>query len=238
MDIERSVGTASNFEGRARVHAALADPARLRIVDALSLGDASPTDLRLLLGVPSNLLAHHLGVLEREGLVQRRRSQADRRRTYLRLVPEALTGLVPPPVLDLADARRVVFVCTANSARSQLAAALWAQSSLVPVASAGTHPADRVAPGAVAAAKRHRLRLAQQVPQRLQDVVREGDYLVTVCDNAHEALAHDGQLPPQARTLHWSVPDPVAEGTDVAFDAALIDLNRRVDTLAQHLTAS
>jgi len=237
MNIERGHPTAIGIERRAAVHAALADPARLQMVDALALGDASPSDLQRLLGTSSNLLAHHLRVLEREGLVQRRRSQADRRRTYLSLVPDALTNLVPSPALDLEGAERVVFVCTANSARSQLAAALWARASDVPVASAGTHPAERIAPGAVAAAGRRHLRLAKRDPRQLQDVTRTGDYLITVCDNAHEALAHDGLLP-KARSLHWSVPDPVAEGTNKAFDAALADLERRVDTLSQHLTAS
>lgn len=237
MNVEVSPQVASDVARRVGVHAALSDPVRLRVVDALALGDASPSDLRRILGVSSNLLAHHLGVLERQGLVQRRRSQADHRRSYLRLMPESLDGLVPSPVLDLEGAERVVFVCTANSARSQLAAALWARTSDVPVASAGTHPADRIAPGAVAAAGRRHLRLAKQNPRRLQDVTRASDYLITVCDNAHEALADDGQLP-GARRLHWSVPDPVAEGTQEAFDAALADLEQRVVTLSHHLTAS
>src|SRR5690625_7433567 len=72
----------SDVEGRARLHAALADPARLQIVDVLSLGDASPSELAEILTAPSNLVAHHLGVLEREGVVSRKRSEADRRRNY------------------------------------------------------------------------------------------------------------------------------------------------------------
>jgi DNA-binding transcriptional ArsR family regulator len=109
----------SELQRRAAKHAALSDPARLLIVDTLSLGDASPSELQALLAMPSNLLAHHLRVLEHEGMVVRTRSEADRRRSYLRLVPAALDGLVPR-----ADgtAARVVFVCTANAARSQLAA--------------------------------------------------------------------------------------------------------------------
>ena len=74
---------------RATVHAALADPARLRISDALADTDLSPSELAAMLAMPSNLLAHHLGVLERAGIIIRRRSQGDRRRTYLRLVPGA-----------------------------------------------------------------------------------------------------------------------------------------------------
>src|SRR3954452_93757 len=101
---------------RAAIHAALADPARLRIVDTLVVGDASPSELAVMLAMPSNLLAHHLRVLEGEGLVTRTRSEGDGRRSYLRLVPGALDDLSPAP---LRAVTRVVFVCTANSARSQ-----------------------------------------------------------------------------------------------------------------------
>jgi len=102
--------------------------------------------------MPSNLLAHHLRVLEAAGLLTRTRSEGDRRRSYLRLQLETLDRLLPPPI---ATTPRVVFVCTANSARSQLAVALWQRASQVPAASAGTHPAARIHPGAVAAAARH-----------------------------------------------------------------------------------
>ena len=120
-----------DLEARAAVHAALADPARLLISDALAEGDASPSELATLLEMPSNLLAHHLAVLEQAGLVSRRRSEGDRRRTYLRLVPGAIDSLARPPA---RTARRVLFVCTANSARSHLAAALWRRASEIPAA--------------------------------------------------------------------------------------------------------
>src|SRR5688572_8714669 len=102
MDTEQQPSSAASPLGqdadvarRAALHGALSDPARLRIVDWLSLGDRSPGELQSALGMPSNLLAHHLAVLERQGLLVRHRSEADRRRYYLRLVPEALDGLQP-----------------------------------------------------------------------------------------------------------------------------------------------
>src|ERR1700758_1777836 len=122
MNIERPESLAQ----RAAVHAALADPARLRIADALCDGDASPKQLGTMLAMPSNLLAHHLRVLEQAGIITRRRSEGDRRRTYLRLLPGALDQRGGP---GGRPARRVLFVCTANSARSHLAAALWHQAS-------------------------------------------------------------------------------------------------------------
>lgn len=126
-------------------------------------------------------------------------------------------------------------MCTANSARSQLAAALWAQNSSLPVTSAGTHPAPGIAPGATAVAERHALPLIQTAPQPLPDFT-EADYLVTVCDNAHEELHHDAPLASPGHRLHWSVPDPVPVGDQQAFEDVYADLEGRVVTLAHHLT--
>ncbi|MBX7267622.1 helix-turn-helix domain-containing protein [Micromonospora sp. Llam7] len=141
---------------RARLHAALGDPARLAIVDALILGDASPGEIARRLDLPTNLVAHHVKVLTHAGLVARVRSEGDRRRSYLQLRPEALATLVPP---RLAGVHRVVFVCTHNSARSQLAAALWRHRTRGAAASAGTKPAARVHPRAIAVAHHHQLDL-------------------------------------------------------------------------------
>ncbi|MFB2598030.1 helix-turn-helix domain-containing protein [Herbiconiux sp. P17] len=213
---------------RAAKHAALSEPARLRIVDLLTLGDLSPTEIQLALGIRPNLITHHLNTLEAVGMVSRSRSEADKRRTYVHLTDTALDGLTPGAV-EHAD--RVVFVCTANSARSQLAAALWQQQSSIPVASGGTHPADRIDAGAISAAKRHRLPLVDVRPRLLGDVLTGTDFVVTVCDNAHEELGVTG-------TLHWSVPDPVRIGTAAAFDTTYTELQRRVSDLARRLAAS
>lgn len=210
---------------RAAVHAALADVARLRIIDALAEGDASPSELMALLAMPSNLLAHHLHVLEDAGLLTRHRSQGDRRRTYLRLVPRTLDLLARPRA---RVARRLLFVCTANSARSHLAAALWRRASKVPAVSAGTHPADAIDPGAIEAAGRHHLPLPRLRPRYISDVWHDGDLVVTVCDLAHEEL---GDL----AAVHWSVADPVPAGDPGSFDAALDELADRIGRLAPRL---
>lgn len=219
-------GERSELEVRAARHAVLADPARLRIVDLLTLGDRSPKELQEALGVASNLIAHHLGVLDREGMIVRTRSEGDKRRSYVHLVPDATSGLGPSAA---AAARRVLFVCTGNSARSQLAAAIWATRSSIPATSAGTKPATTVAPGAVAAAERHGLQLQDAPPRHVGDVAAETDFIVTVCDSAHETL--DG-----ADALHWAVPAPDSAGTDAAYDRAFDDLTERIDTLAGRLT--
>lgn len=214
----------SSLQARARVHAALGDPARLSIVDALTLGDASPGEVAHNLGMPTNLVAHHVKVLQDAGLLVRSRSEGDRRRIYLRLEPQVLASLTPPP---LEDAGRVVFVCTHNSARSQLAAALWRDRIGGEVASAGTKPAPRVHPRAVKVAHRHGLELDSGGTAHVGDVVHDGDLVIAVCDNAHEDLT--GRARPR---LHWSVPDPVRVGTDAAFEAAYTDLAGRIDRLA------
>jgi protein-tyrosine-phosphatase len=218
----------SSLRMRAQIHAALGDPARLAIVDALTVGDASPGEIARELGMPTNLVAHHVKVLQAAGLLVRTRSEGDRRRTYLRLRPDVLASLAPPV---LADVTRVVFVCTHNSARSQLAAALWRRRGSVPAASAGTAPAPRVHPRAVTVAHRHGLSLDPTATAHLADVVDDGDLVIAVCDNAHEDLtaATAGTVRPR---LHWSVPDPVRVDTDDAFEAAYTDLADRIHRLA------
>ncbi|MCW6003272.1 helix-turn-helix domain-containing protein [Micromonospora sp. CPCC 205371] len=221
-------------ERRSRIYAALGDPARLAIVDALALGDASPGEIGHHLGMPTNLVAHHVKTLVDVGLVVRTRSEGDRRRTYLRLQPDTLAALTAPP---LAAADRVVFVCTHNSARSQLAAALWRQRAAGPAASAGTRPAAKVHPRAVKVAHRHGLTLDPTGTAHVTDVVHDGDLVIAVCDNAYEDLTgqHVAAGPARPR-LHWSIPDPVRVDTDAAFETAYTDIAARIDRLAPTLT--
>jgi ArsR family transcriptional regulator, arsenate/arsenite/antimonite-responsive transcriptional repressor / arsenate reductase (thioredoxin) len=216
----------SSVEARARIHAALGDPARLAITDILASGDASPGEIGAHLGMPTNLVAHHLGVLAEAGVVERRRSEHDRRRSYLQLRPASLVALQVP---RLAAPRRVVFVCTRNSARSQLAAAIWGGHSRTPAASAGTEPAARVNPRAVNTAKRHGLRLDPTRTYRLDEIADDGDLLIAVCDHVHESL------PAERTRLHWSIPDPVPVDTDDAFEAAYTDLAERIDRFVASL---
>jgi protein-tyrosine-phosphatase/DNA-binding transcriptional ArsR family regulator len=207
---------------RAARHAALGDPVRLAIVDDLSTSDRSPQELQRSLGVASNLLAHHLDVLEDVGLISRGRSSGDGRRRYVHLHLDMLDTVASRRKLAAGTA---LFVCTANSARSQLAAALWTQIVGEPATSAGTHPADRVHPGAVAAARRAGLDLSGCTPRPLDPRSTTG-LVVTVCDRAHEELAAGG------RSVHWSIPDPVAVGTRAAFDATVTELRARIERVA------
>ncbi len=229
-----------SIENRARMHAALGEPVRLAIVDQLTLGDASPGELGAAVDMPTNLLAHHLKVLEEAGLIRRVRSEGDRRRSYVQLCwgDPAVADLLGsaaggvPGIGHAEDPARVVFVCTHNSARSQLAAAVWSRVSAIPAASAGTHPAERVHPRAVTVAHRHGLDLARATPRPIGESLGPGDLIVAVCDNAHEELVATRPEGHRRGWLHWAVPDPVRLDTDDAFAAAYADVSHRVQRLA------
>lgn len=204
---------------RALRHAALGDPTRLAIVDELAVSDRAPIEIAELFDLPSNLLAHHLDVLEQVEMITRHRSSGDGRRRYIHLERQALGDLVPGRSVQPG---RALFVCTHNSARSQLAAALWEELSGQLALSAGTHPSEHVHPGAVAAAKRRGLDLSGQRPKQLDAVKRVPRLVITVCDRAHEELETGPSW------LHWSVRDPVPGGDKAAFDAARDELEQRI----------
>jgi protein-tyrosine-phosphatase len=218
-------GVGRTTEERAALHAALGDPVRLAIVEDLATSDRAPSALAARFGQGSNLMTHHLDVLEGVGLIERHVSAGDRRRRYVRLRHEALRELTLPPARRPAG--RALFVCTHNSARSPLAAALWRARTGAAATSAGTHPADRVHPGAVAAARRAGLDLADARPRALVADDLDVDVVVTVCDRAHEELASSDEW------LHWSIPDPVDAGDRRAFDRALSELDERVTAIAE-----
>ncbi len=211
----------ADAERRAAVHAALGEPARVAVVDELQRSDRSPKELSDRLGVAPSLLAFHLDALEHAGLIERIASSGDRRRRYVRLRPDRLDLRLGAAPVDASTP--MLFVCTQNSARSQLAAAAWRADRGGDASSAGTAPADAVHPGAVAAAERAGLDLGDGRPRRL-GVVPADVQVVTVCDLAHEQL-------PSVPAWHWSIPDPAIDGTDAAFDEALDLIRRRITTI-------
>ena len=210
-----------DLAARAAVHAALGDPHRLAIVDDLIASDRSPRDLSERLGIASNLLAHHLDVLESARVITRTVSAGDRRRRYIRLDRHTpvIGDLVAP-----APQRQLLFLCTHNSARSQLAAAMWTARTGRPARSAGTQPAERVHRGAVAAARRLGLSLDGAVPCAISTIPARTQ-VITVCDTVHE------ELEPGDDWWHWSIPDPVTTGDRAAFDTVVDELSARIDAL-------
>jgi protein-tyrosine-phosphatase/DNA-binding transcriptional ArsR family regulator len=213
---------------RARRHAALGDPLRLQITESLLLSDRSPSELAASLGISSNLLAHHLGVLSDAGIVRRTVSDGDHRRRYVRADLQVARGL---GLMAAVGPTPMVFVCTHNSARSQLAAAMWARAAGAPAASGGTHPADRVRPGAIAVARRAGLDLRNAIPRSLDGIDLTGAQVVTVCDRAHE------ELDSASTWWHWSIPDPVLSDSPKAYEAAFRQIASRITTLTGGTTS-
>jgi protein-tyrosine-phosphatase len=212
-----------DIEARARVHAALGDLIRLAMVDALLSSDRTFQELADAVGLKGNLAAHHIGVLDAAGLIERHVSEGDRRHRYLSLRRDRLEGLVAPPPVAPGS---VLFVCTHNSARSVFAAALWRARTGRDADSAGTEPADRVHPTAVQVAAEYGLHL-DITPKGYTSVSRPPGLIVSVCDRARES-----GLPFAAPSIHWSIPDPVRAGTLSAFRTAFSTLAERIDHLA------
>jgi protein-tyrosine-phosphatase len=214
-----------DVDQRAALHHALGDVARLRMVDALESSDLTFQEAADAAGLPGNLAAHHMAVLERAGLVTRRVSDGDRRRRYLTLRVESLARLADHGRLRPGA---ILFICSQNSARSQFAAALWRTRTSGIAESAGSEPATRVHRYAVEAARAFGLDLSDAVPRGYHELDGTFDLIVSVCDRARET-----DLPFDAPLLHWSVPDPVAVGGRRAFQDAFATIGSRIDRLAR-----
>lgn len=131
---------------------------------------------------------------------------------------------------------RVLILCTGNSARSQIAEALiGAKGGARFVAeSAGSRPAARVNPYAVAVLAEAGIAWQGRTPRGLEGLDKERwDFVITVCDRAKESCPY---FPGQPVLAHWGMPDPAeVEGSEeqkmAAFRDTLITLSRRVDLL-------
>ena len=124
----------------------------------------------------------------------------------------------------LPEPHRVAFLCSQNSARSQLAESYWRTVSDIPVVSGGTHPASRVHPRAVTVGRRHGLDLTTARPRLAADVLSGDELVIAVCDRAYEDL--------DSQPLHWSIPDPALAESAEAFEGAYDDITGRINRLA------
>lgn len=123
---------------------------------------------------------------------------------------------------------RVLVLCTANSARSQLAEALLAHrfGDQVVAASAGTAPGAGPHPLAVAVLAERGIGWDGKSSKGMEAVPGPWDLVITVCDGARESCP----VMPGMPMLHWSLPDPAPHGIE-AFRATADDLERRIATL-------
>ena len=154
----------------------------------------------------------------------------------MRLLPNALELLSPGisgagdrPVCHSTTSKNALFVCTRNSARSQLAAALWEQQGLGRAESAGTQPAATVHPLAIAAGQRIGLVMKDRAPRHIDEVSINVDVVVTVCDQARENI----ECP--LTWLHWSIPDPATSRSATAFDKVVSELKQRIERVKEAL---
>jgi len=129
---------------------------------------------------------------------------------------------------------RVLFLCTGNSARSQIAEAFLAQASgaRVEVASAGSHPKP-LHPNAVRVMRSYGVDLTGAHSKHVDEVTgRRFDYVITLCDKVREVCP---EFPGHPEPIHWSIPDPAATGTGragyAAFRAVAADLHTRIGFL-------
>lgn len=233
-----------------------AHPIRWSLLRELGRSDRRVGELCTLLELPQNLVSYHLGRLRAERLVARRRSSADGRDSYYRLeldrCAELLAsagtalhpglGLLPAPSRSPAQrprrpATRVLFLCTGNSARSQIAQALAEQlgGGTIEARSAGSRPKS-LHRNAIRVLRARGIDIAGRRAKHLDEFAGERfDYVVTLCDRVREVCP---EFPGHPNLIHWSIADPSASGatdneTYPAFERTIEELETRIPFLLE-----
>jgi protein-tyrosine-phosphatase len=235
----------------------LGDPLRWRLVGELGRSDRRVGELVQLVEKPQNLVSYHLAELRRAGIVRARRSSADGRDVYYRadllrcrdLLGEAGLSLhpglalAPPSADDVEPPRsrpRLLFLCTGNSARSQIAEALVEHRSAgrVQARSAGSHPKP-LHPNAVRVMAEREVDIAGRPTKSLTRFTRSRfDRVITLCDKVREICP---EFPGAPVAAHWSIADPAAPGGDSdettypAFEHVADEIEDRVALLLADL---
>jgi protein-tyrosine-phosphatase len=219
------------------------------LLSELAHSDRQVRELTHMLGAPQSLVSYHLSRLRTGKLVAMRRSSADGRDAYYRadlarcgeLLAAAGGALHPglalaPPAdrNDRAQGRRasVLFLCTGNSTRSQIAEATLSHlaHNTVDAFSAGSHPRS-VHPNAVSVMRERGIDISSHEVKPVSRFSRRRfDYVVTLCDRVREICP---EFPGMPERIHWSVPDPALEAdTDEesyqAFRRTAAEIEERV----------
>jgi ArsR family transcriptional regulator, arsenate/arsenite/antimonite-responsive transcriptional repressor / arsenate reductase (thioredoxin) len=227
-------------------------PLRWRLLSELGRSDRRVGELCELAGRRQSLVSYHLRQLRDGGLVSMRRSAADGRDTYYvlelarcgELLASAGKSLHPGLAPTSRSVRehgatlaRVLFLCTGNSARSQIAEALASHLSggVVSAASAGSHPKP-LHPNAVRVMRERGIDLSGNRSKHLSEFSRRRfDYVISLCDRVREVCP---EFPGGPEVIHWSIPDPAREpGTDAetlpAFERTATELCTRIGFLIE-----
>jgi protein-tyrosine-phosphatase/DNA-binding transcriptional ArsR family regulator len=229
-------------------------PLRWRLLGALARSDRMVQELTGLTGEPQNLVSYHLAKLRDGRLVSARRSSADRRDTYYTVdlvrigAGLSASGQALHPGLRLAPPRddlrirpaRVLFLCTGNSARSQMAEALIKARSggVVKAASAGSEPKPLHRNAVKAMREAYDLDISGHVSKHLDVFAAQRfDYVISLCDRVREVCP---EFPGAPETIHWSIPNPVTgEADDVTyplFQQTAAELSTRIAFLLAQLS--
>jgi protein-tyrosine-phosphatase/DNA-binding transcriptional ArsR family regulator len=232
-------------------------PLRWRLLSELAQSDRRVRELIGALGERQPLVSYHLRRLRAAGLVSVRRSSFDGRDSYYsldlersrELLAEAAAALHPglgPASRRHVEPRRgsraprVLFLCTGNSARSQVAEALIEDRSggAVRAFSAGSRPKP-LHPNAVGVMRARGIDISDRQSKHL-DVFsgRRFDWVISLCDRVREVCP---EFPGAPQTIHWSVADPAAElGSDAdiypAFERTAAELETRIRFLLHRIT--
>src|SRR5262245_36719271 len=203
-------------------------PLRWRLLSELARSDRLVQELMSLVDEAQNLVSYHLAKLRDARLVSARRSSADRRDTYytvdltrlgdlmsatgeaihpgLRLTPSSRSDVASDP----AEKKKVLFLCTGNSARSQMAEALIQMRSggTVEAFSAGSHP-KLLHPNAVRVMREdYDIDISGRMSKHLSLFAnRRFDWVISLCDRVREVCP---DFPDQPEAIHWSIADPGA----------------------------
>jgi protein-tyrosine-phosphatase/DNA-binding transcriptional ArsR family regulator len=225
-------------------------PLRWRLLSELARSDRRVGELCELAGQRQSLVSYHLRQLRDGGLVSMRRSTADGRDTYyvleLARCGELLSnagaslhpGLAPAPRTRRSVHASVLFLCTGNSSRSQIAEALCEQLShgAVSAKSAGSHPKP-LHPDTLRVLRERGIDPAGCRSKHLSEFSgRRFDYVISLCDRVREVCP---EFPGGPELIHWSVPDPAREAkTRPAFERTAAELSTRIGFLIEQIEST
>lgn len=209
------------------------EPNRLVIISLLSTGPMLVSDICNASGLSLTLVSQHLRILRDSGMVQAERDSKDARAVWYSLNPQRIKEIQTAlsmvfDMTKIVDCRglgakqspnlsrekfRVLFLCSGNSARSQMAEALLQHygKGLIEARSAGTHPRE-VHPLTIKVLTEIGLDTKGLKTKHYSVFNQESfHYVITVCDRANEECP---DFKGDYQRIHWSIADPVKDGNE------------------------